>query len=221
MPWLGHARVTARFNLGPGVSSLEQASCTLNFEPGVQNMETIGARHTIANECFRAWASYITSSEGGFSTAVQLIECRCYDVGTDGRADGPPGISDEQPVRGTSSNGQHPFQVSNVVTLVASPGGKGRFGRIYLPPQGFSMEQDTGRMPTGTQNTLGTAAKNFLSDISNRPLLDLGWGLRIVGRTGGGTKREVQEIKFGRVPDTQRRRRTNLAESYQTWAFSA
>lgn len=219
--WQEHIRITARFDLGPSGAPKEQASCTLAFKPGVVGtFSTESNRQSMVNDAFDDWSAFVTNSSSGVLDSVRLKECRLYKIGTDGKSEFDTAVSDRDPVAGVVGSNPHPWQVSNVITLVAGARGKGRFGRIYLPPQGFAIDRSTDTMNTTDFGYLWGAAQTLLAALSDKPLIDAGWKLAVAGQTGSGTLREVTQIRMGHVADTQRRRRRSVPEAYTVADFS-
>jgi hypothetical protein len=175
----------------------------------------------MANDCFDDWAAWVTRSASKVVAAVTLEDVRVYNIDTEGHAVDDTVISEGTPVSGTTTQDRHPWQCSTVLTLEAGTRGQGRFGRIFLPPQGIEIKSDGLMDPSASAAAWGSA-QTLLAALSNRPTIDAGWGLVVAGRTGtSGTLREVTRIRMGRVMDTQRRRRRSLKEQYYTSVFSA
>lgn len=219
MPWIPHTRMTTHFSLGPPGTVLEEATCTLNFiSPGIAlNAE---GRQNAVNDAFGDWAAYVVTSAAKVSNSVQLDRVTLYMIGSDGLITEDPAVSEGAPVRGTGSVGYHPWQCSQVLTLVAGARGKGRLGRIYLPPATYDVTQ-SGSVSSAHHIDIFNATQLLMNNLSNRAGPDLGFALAIAGQTGTGTLREVTELRMGKVIDTQRRRRRNLNEAYSIAAFSA
>jgi hypothetical protein len=144
---------------------------------------------------------------------------KLYSVDSTGHIDRDPATSTGAAVSGTSATNGHPWQCSMVMTLVAGARGKGRFGRIYLPPQGFTILSD-GTVTLVQRDAMFASTKTLLENLSNAPGPDSGFGLVVAGRTGGGTLRDVTEVRMGAVCDTQRRRRRSLGENYAVGSFT-
>lgn len=219
MPYLPHWRLVTRFDLG-GSTAKEQASCTLNFRGST--LEVLDSQYQdVVNHCFTAWRTWTTNSNARVSTSTKLASCTLYQINADGRINRDPLHAVGTPATGTTDTQVHPWQCSIVLTLVAGVRGKGKFGRIYLPPQGYGLSSD-GIVDSGALGPMFTATQTLMSSLSDAPGLDLGWGLVVAGQTGTeGTLREVTELRMGRVADTQRRRRRSLDEAYLTAPFTA
>jgi len=170
------------------------------------------ASQELAQEFAQAAGAFITGS-ANFTTSVWFTEVRLYDIGTDGKMVAPPfTASNGTPNVGTSSN-HVPYQLSTVVSLYANGLGKGRRGRIYLPPQGFGVGRD-GLLSQTHQNATGQAVGTFLNALINNTRLSTAARLVVIGKTGSvGTVRGVDHVLVGRVIDTQRRRRRSLDEA--------
>jgi len=190
--------------------------------PGIPGISDIIADYqALVNDAFDDWSTFFLSAGGKVSQQTHLVEVRGYSVGADGRSLKDTVISTRATVQGAANSPYHPYQCSMVLTLVAGTRGKGRFGRLYLPPSCQTVGID-GTVPLTEQTNLLTAGKQLLSDLSNLPGLDAGAGIRIAGQTGtGGTLRTVDEVRVGKVYDTQRRRRRSLDEAYVKSDFSA
>lgn len=214
-----HIRITAHFTLGnPTVR--EEASCTLNFDPGATTDPLPAGLAVLAHDAFDDWASWMADVDSKVHSSVVLDQVKCYHIDSTGHSDRDIGVSDQAPVRGaTAAGNSHPWQCSNVVTLVAGTRGKGRFGRIYLPPQITPINAD-GVIDESFHSVMFARAASLLTDLSDKPGFDAGFKLCVSGQTGAGTLRPVDHLRMGHVMDTQRRRRRSLSEAYAEVAFS-
>lgn len=219
MPYIPHWRATTHFNLGPTASPKEEATCTLNFQTGVGDIWNDRAQ-VVANDMYEDWASWVTSAAGRVSSHVTLNGLKLYSVGADGRIDQDPVEADGPPTAGAFPDNLHPWQCTIVATLVAGARGKGRFGRIYLPPQSYTVTNN-GTILESHMTDIYASVLDLLTNLSNAPTIDTGFGLVVAGKTGAGTLREVDSIKMGHVVDTQRRRRRSIDENYLVGAFEA
>lgn len=218
MPYIPHWKVVARFDLG-GSTAKEQASCSLSFRGS--GLDAIEGDQFLADDCFDDWRTWITTPAARVSPYVKLVRVTMYAVGIDGRITKDPVEAAGVPASGTADQYLHPWQCSVVQTLVAGTRGKGRFGRIYLPPQSYAITSD-GLIDNGLATTMFATNNALLTALSDKPGLDAGWGLVVAGSTGpAGTLRDVTEVRMGKVADTQRRRRRSLDEAYLTAVFNA
>lgn len=220
--YIPHTRISAIFEIGPMGAPKETASCTLNFKTGAVLTSVELARQTLVDDAFNDWKTWIQNTDSKVCDSVWLKECRLYAIDADGHSMYDTAHSTAAAVQGSSSSAtNHPWQITNVVSLVAGTRGKGRFGRIYLPPQAFQVDRTTNLIQPTDFNAMWGTAQTLLDSLSNRPSLDEGWGLVVAGKTGTGTLRDVTEIRMGHVADTQRRRRRAIPEGYATAAFSS
>lgn len=127
--------------------------------------------------------------------------------------------------RGGSANGlQWPFQVSLAVTMrSARRRGPGSVGRFY-PPLTSSPIGGDGRIGASEARRMADAAASLLADMTagaGGPLTGRG-PLQVVNASAVGAGRfdPVTSVQVGRVPDTIRRRRSALAEDYQSATVS-
>lgn len=108
-----------------------------------------------------------------------------------------------------------PPQVSYVVSLRSGMVlGDANYGRMYMPPPTWLVGQQNG-VATATQvgNARG-AAKTMINGVRARLAAQVpGIAPVIMSKKGLGTTKRVLQIGVGTVLDTQRRRRTKLAEA--------
>lgn len=121
------------------------------------------------------------------------------------------------PVAGKGS-GNPPAQLSMCVSLLTdAKRGMASRGRFYPPPTSAcsTVEYQTGQVGKSVLDPMLTASAQLIRDLNNWPGID-GLGAAVVVLGGDGTMRNVQRIQIGSVPDTQRRRRNALKETYHT-----
>lgn len=130
------------------------------------------------------------------------------------------------PLSGGGSLGL-PLPTSATISLrTNTPGARGR-GRLYLPFLVASGAVGTnGRIPAATRDALGGAMRTLLglieSTLTSTAGLGPGESLKLAVRSVTSHQSHiVNRIQVGDVPDTQRRRRDALAESYWTAAYPA
>jgi len=125
------------------------------------------------------------------------------------------------PISGSTA-GIAPQETIAVSIRAATTLGKGNIGRFYIPY--FNTGQTTGSPYFEPANvaTLGTHVQTFLEAVAD--VIAVGYNdvaLVVGSAVGAGTVKPVTRILIGRVADTQRRRRAQLDESYQTYPFPA
>jgi hypothetical protein len=101
------------------------------------------------------------------------------------------------------------------VSLYANGIGKGKRGRVYLPPQSHVITPDGTIGAADVTQTLSgfTTFLNALNALPHGGAVST--VASVIGNTGSiGTGRPVRHIRMGTVMDTQRRRRRSLAEAY-------
>jgi len=163
------------------------------------------------DKAYAAAATYFARVD--FSTATKFEECRGAVIGTDGKPMGAWNVkAATSAITGGSNSVLHPWSVSTAVTLDAGGTRRGRFGRVYLPPQAFTV--DNSGQTTSTWRTTELAAfKTFVQGIQGTT--SGGEDLRlVVASEAGGTLRDVTSLRIGSVPDTQRRRDNRVRETY-------
>lgn len=102
-----------------------------------------------------------------------------------------------------------------------TPGGSGR-GRLYWPAVGTSIGTDL-RFTSASALTALTEMRAYLNAMRSAlatAFPTIGFDLAVRSRTTHTTP-HVNKVQVGNVPDTQRRRRDNMTEDYQSLAFPA
>lgn len=218
-----HHLVTFRGHFGTATTERETWSFGLRFKPGATGTEgQLGdLDESQLNGLRQAGEVLFLTSGTMISNAAFFDEIRHYTIGIDGKAEGEVQIARMgTPVPGQVGTPRPPWQNALAVTLDSGYPAKGRFGRFYLPCPAVTVD-NTGLIDLVQAQGIQTAVTTFLDSVSNFPGLDIGWGLAVAGQTGQGTLREVQEVRVGRVVDTQRRRRRQVDEAYLSAAFAA
>lgn len=127
-------------------------------------------------------------------------------------------INSFAPVSGGRSGNVHPNQVCLTVSFgSAVTRGPASKGRLYSPMPATVIETD-GRISVGNAQDAAARYKALVEALSDIPGIDTaaGPGAVLMSKSGTGTKtRRISSVKVGRVLDTQRRRRRNLAEAYE------
>lgn len=111
-----------------------------------------------------------------------------------------------------------PAQLTMCVSLLTdAKRGMASRGRFYPPPTSVCAQVDyqTGQVGKSSLDPMLGATAQLIRDLNNWPAID-GAGATVVVLGGNGTMRNVQKIAIGSVPDTQRRRRNALKETYHT-----
>lgn len=121
----------------------------------------------------------------------------------------------------TSYAALYPAQVSLVSTWITdAERGPASKGRVYLPAPKVPINGSTGVWEVADCLAIANRMAVLLNSINDWP----GWdavtefaSMRacVVSGLGSGTIRPITGVRIGRVPDTQRRRRSALDENYQ------
>jgi hypothetical protein len=214
MPYVPHILLSFRASLGPANAPVEEATFGLRFGvPGVANPPAYTLTQTMCDAAYANFKALIGSSTQQFSSAVRSKEVRGYLIGADGRILQEPIIATDSTPTNGSYGGGVPFQQTMVVSFVATGLGKGKFGRVYLPPQALTVGED-GLIAAEDASVRLAQFKTWLAGIKTQATPS-NTGLIIASKTGLlGTNRAVTTFRMGRVPDTQRRRRRSLGEAY-------
>jgi len=161
-------------------------------------------------------------SNNEFSDQCTFKGVKIYPIQTDGKAhDYVATIEHKTPARGGGTAGMLPPQNSIVASLVTSVLGAHGRGRVYLPGINRTAIESYGTLATGGPVVIAGHMVTFLaagSIIGTIPLSDH-WVKPIVTgptRTDYGV---VSSVRVGTIVDTQRRRRNQLTEVYETAAM--
>lgn len=165
---------------------------------------------------------------GVVSNAANLTEVKVYPIGTDGKAIPAPPFADGTPITatfkgtlpgGSSSSPLLPLQISAVAShRTAQTGRRGR-GRMFIPAL------TTAAMGSGATNGqfLGTAVSSMLAAqvaLLESTQLDVPgagfWCLPAIIGNPWTQYALINQVRVGNIPDTQRRRRRALLETFSS-----
>lgn len=152
-------------------------------------------------------------SPGLISSNVKLSWIKLAPIGTDGRypEDGEAMLNDLDPVVSGAFGGTAYAQIACKVTLrTARRRGRAHVGGFYLPAPG--MTPDGQGFATSYATNASIVAAAMLDDVA----ATLAAPVVIGSALGAGRLEPVTAVVVGNVPDTQRRRRNALPETYST-----
>jgi hypothetical protein len=115
----------------------------------------------------------------------------------------------------------HPFQTALVTSLRTTVAGASGRGRLYWPATGLSLTAATLRPDTGAVTSAIQGVNTYLENIEVALAASFDADplqLSVWSRTNSSTA-PVVRLLMGDVPDTQRRRRDTLVETYQSLAW--
>lgn len=205
-----HLRLTLLGSMGAVAGSLERFSVGLNLQGDgslALNLSQVFV-DDIAADARTFWAD----SRNGIGSRAKLDAIKVARIGTNGKYEADPFISEFAPVSGAAIGTDHPFQVSCCVSLVTARRGPTGKGRIYLPLPILAVGGD-GTVGQGTMDTVGLAVAAFVKNINNVPGIDRP-GTQVVVASSKGYNSPVIGVRVGRVLDTIRSRRSQLDEVY-------
>jgi hypothetical protein len=207
-----HKLLTVGGNLFGGA---EQWSLSMRLIPSVSHLDVTQAQ---VDSLTTATTTWFTSTLMQFASVHSLTFAKLAPIGTDGHY--PDGeISYEHVYSGVNGAqttiNPFPAQCTNAISLTtAVPRGRGHIGRFYLPPQNIALSN--GLIPTASAAQWLGATRTWLLAIN--AATDVGT-VGVITALGSGTSRVVTGLRCGQVVDTQRRRRRQLSENYQTLAL--
>jgi len=225
MPWPKHNKLVIRGTYG---TSLETWSYSLKFQrvfAAQSDADVDGWNKADVSNAIVTW-----HSAGWANPAAKLTAWHGYSMDETNHADLNQLVSHTySPAISPPQGGVvHPFQCSVVIGLESldrsprAPGKKdpARFGRVYLPGPGFSIEQD-GRFAASQALQLAGSFKTFVESLKNAmyPTAVANERMVLVSPfpigSPAGTEKEVDRYRVGRVVDTMQSRRRQLVEDYQ------
>lgn len=181
-----------------------------------------------------AWTTFFQSAGASINPTFLTNQIKVAQVGTDGKTSlenvvyAPYGTA----IAGTGGPTLFPPQISMVASLeVAGARGLAAKGRMYLPGVSRSITSN-GQISTADTTALVNAVKTLVDSLnaaapSGERVILASQGRRVKQPDGSyavtpGTavNAVVNRIRVGSVYDTQRRRRNQLVETYQSAAVA-
>lgn len=164
------------------------------------------------------YEAYLKNANCSFVTQVRMLGLKAAPIGTDGRYPPDAGAKERlyaTPITGISVfAGTLPQSTAAVSLWTAKSRGRGSKGRFYPPVQVHNIDA-TGRLPGSIPGVYAAAAKSLIQNIQTT----LGAPV-VVGSALASTLLPVTAVAVGRVVDTQRRRRSSLAEEHVSAAVT-
>lgn len=170
-----------------------------------------------AQDIYDDAASVFGYSSWPFPNTSKLAWAKVAAIGADGAyLTDPVFYNDATPTTGYGSASRLPNQISLGVSLWSGQTlGKGNYGRMYWPGLMASVETD-GRWDASMGTALGANISAMLTAWAGEvSTVGVAAGqLSIMTQGATPQNKSVEWVRIGRVPDTQRRRRNSLVESY-------
>lgn len=168
----------------------------------------------VASDAAAQWLAILAVSgfSGLFSTGVQWSQVNVSELGATPSA--PIVTSAQAPIAdgGTAATTPLPNQISTVCSIQTATAGSRARGRMFLPPPIAGALSSTGRLTSGTVTILADNLEDYFDAMTTA-----GHSLVVVSGVGGvWTTYAAINIRVGDVLDTQRNRRNQLAEVYQS-----
>lgn len=201
-----------------------------SFYVGHNDSDVGTAVQAVVDDVRTAWTTFFTSSTVKFSNRWQTTQIKCAQINTDGSTNlsnviyAPYGTA----ISGAESFNAYPPQVTLAATLeVAGARGIASKGRMYLPGIAQPLENDA-RLSSANALAVANGFKTFLDAVNVAVSGDGAVILASQGRRvknaqgeyepvpGTAVNAFVNRVRVGSVYDTQRRRRNDLVETYQT-----
>ena len=204
------------------------------FYVGAVGEDVSNPTQQFADAIRTAWTTFFQATPVQMGTNWTTKEIKVAQVGTDGKTSldnviyAPYGT----PIAGTYGSNVYPPQISVAATLEhVGARGLAAKGRMYLPGIARSVGNN-GQMDSTSCLAIANALKTFLDAVNaaapnGERVILASQGRRTKGADGKYTpvpgtavNALVDRVKVGSVFDTQRRRRNNLVELYQSAALA-
>ncbi len=211
MPFETHRLIVFRGSLGPVGGAEDMWQIGLRFTNSAATSSSVVPQQNV-DKCRAAFQAFLSDAFNRFSTAVSFEEARGTVINALGTAAGFTTVSPAVGVaRGGAGSNLHSWSTSVAVTHDAGGSRRGRFGRVYLPPQSLDIDS-SGRFAVGQRDQILAGYKQFVQACQGPT--EGGEDYRLVVASSYGTNRPVTLLRVGDVPDTQRRRDNRLSERY-------
>lgn len=177
------------------------------------------------NEARPAFDTWLGSSF--FPSSTRLRTLKIYPIRSpDGKVEPAPPFATGTPVvltwkggsepLGGGGSSRAPLQIAMVASHRTGQVGRPGRGRMFLPTPGPAFIGADGLLSVGTPAAVATAQKTLLESLQ----LSFGvGGISCYPIVTGGTFTKyamINQVRVGNVPDTQRRRRRALPETYDS-----
>lgn len=204
MPYATHIKITCSGTLSAVLGSPEifSYSFALNNPDGT---EPDASQYTNYETVINAFHG---STLLRVSAQAVLTQIKYSRIDTAGHTVGTPHYQFPD-VPGDAASYNYPFQIAGTVSLNAASSSRRAKGRFYLPfPQwSFGGSGHWGDGPVADALTAAVALVGGLNEVDvNRP---------VVVASGVDGNHRVTHVRIGNVPATVRKRRNQLAETYQ------
>jgi hypothetical protein len=194
-------------------SAIEIWSFSLKSQPQVPGPLPQADLVTAAGKGFDAYALNV---RGLMPSWVRLTNVRCsnHDAGGATARNADQGYQQaDRAVTGATGEGQSaggfkmPLQSALCVSLdTGFPGASGR-GRVFLPFPGFPLDPDHS-LSIANATAMATSMSELIRDLRTSPFGEA----RVISSKGAASL--VLSVRVGRIPDTQRSRRSALVEGH-------
>ena len=201
-----------------------------SFYVGSVGADCSNPTQTFADAVRTAWTTFFQSTDVSFSNLWKTTSIKVAQINTDGTTSlsnviyAPYGTA----IAGNNTGNKYPPQVALAATLeVSGARGLASKGRMYLPGIAQPLE-DNGTLSAANSLKVVNGFKTFLDAVNTaaptgEDAILASQGNRVKNSEGvyepvPGTavNAVVNRVKVGSVFDTQRRRRNDLVEVYQT-----
>lgn len=170
----------------------------------------------LAGDLATAWAAFLNTTDVALTWRTDVIWSQ-VNVSELGATPADPIVTSSQAAigeAGTATTDGLPPQVAPCVSLRTVTAGSRARGRSYLPSPTVTSVTSAGRLETAVVTDLMDGLDAFFAAMAGQ-----GASCSVISAVGGvWTARPVVTIAMGDVLDTQRSRRSAIAEVYQTRA---
>jgi hypothetical protein len=153
----------------------------------------------------------------GISQGAVLNHVKCASVDTSGHNTADVSQHNGTATPGPVTTDRGGVQDSIVLSLWSGTIlGRANYGRLYMPWNGIPVRHQDGKISSAAAGNFAIRAATFMFDLDAwmSTNVDVDSQVLIFSKVGTGVKKAPALVRVGDVPDTQRRRRNRIAESY-------
>ncbi len=217
MPFAPYIRATALCEVLVSGVPTEIAQYGVSLDQGLAAVSTADPSDQakrLMDDTAADFRTFHTSVAMGIAAEVVLKEVKFAKINALGKYEEEPYIAPVALGAGAGGGSRLPIQSTMVVSLTTDRRGATGRGRFYVPGVTFSIGDNwaynAGNLPAARQ-----AAADLINAINNRPGVDAGFpSWEVVVASSKGYLSKVTGVRVGNLPDTQRRRKNGLTETY-------
>lgn len=207
-------RVTLGFII-PGTAEIAETGFSISDLPTFDAASFCSLGASVAGDIVTAYSS--NGCQTLMASYGRLTSVKMSPLGLDGRLVAEP-VAVSASVNGGTTAAQ-PLQITTALTMWSGATiGDANYGRMYLPYATIPYTSTNSYLYLQSQcAALATTWQGFFSDVKTAAQSVSGFSgcdIYIMSRKGSGSQKPLYALRVGNVPDTQRRRRNRVPETY-------